>query len=92
MAEIPEDLRAELLSVLGDIRLFGGKPPPVALVKPLMLLSSRLETHDEPLSKQLMVLVLALIPPREGEVVPEGMEKVAQYWIDNSIERLKAAT
>lgn len=69
---LPDCLRAELVSLLGDIKLFPCAWPPELIAK-LMAVSNEVYKHEDDLGKQLSVLLLAIFPPMPGEVLPEGI-------------------
>ena len=87
-SEIPEELRTKLLGLLGDLRLFKVGQAPMDLTLQLMLLTPKVAPFDEKFANSLTVLTLGLFPPQPGEVVPDGLDRVCEYWFQESIKRL----
>jgi hypothetical protein len=93
---IPEKVRLELLSVVGDLRLFKSDWPPKMIMHFMVVSNGLLKEHDEQLHNQVLTTILALFPKMEGEQLPEGLTmeqlaKFASYMLDDIYKKLEAA-
>ena len=81
---IPEPVRQNLLSIVGDLRLFK-KDWPHKLVLKLMVASNEVnKADDKELHDKILVTTLALFPKMPGEELPEGLtiDKLHEFaWL-----------